>query len=126
MAKPTPPTVDEIIERIPVPHGAKARAPDVDPRAPRAIVEPSLDPRRFDTGLHVKDAIRKASVWWNQQGRHVMRNPDFENPDVGIDSGITRGLSWQHLNKREQVSVVMHWHHHSVRVPMLRQAAKEV
>ena len=124
--KPKPPTVDEIIEHIPVPRGEKARAPDVDPRAPRTVPSPGPNPERFDTGMHVNEAIYKTGVWWNLQGRFVVRNPEFKDPDIGFASGITRGLSWESLNKREQTNVVLHWHHHFVRIPMMRQAAKEV
>ncbi len=126
MDKPKPPTIDEIIERIPVPCGEKARAPDVDPRSPRTIASPGPNPERFDTGMHVQEAIAKAAEWWTRQGRHVTRNPEFKDPDIGFDSGITRGLRWDSLNKRERTSVVLFWHHHFVRIPMLRQAAKEV
>ena len=126
MSKPKPPTVDEIIEQLPVPTGGQARAPAVDPRAPRTVADPGLDPERFDTGMHVQEAISKAAVWWERQGRHVVRNPEFEDPDVGFDSGITRGLPWESLDRREQTSIVRIWHHQFVRMPMQQQAAKEV
>lgn len=56
-----------------------------------------------------------AARWWDRTGRHLIRNPEFRDPDIGFPSGITRGLEWEHLGRRERSQVVQMHHHHFVR-----------
>ena len=78
--------------------------------------------RRFpDTNFPVLEAIKRAELWWDKKGRHIVTNPEFRDPDVGIKSGLTRGLPWAELSARESSQVVVWWHHEYVRAPMVHQ-----
>lgn len=65
---------------------------------------------RFPSGMEVGEAVRMAAKWWDREGRHVARNPEFRDPDVGIKSGITRGLPFEDLTAREATMIVVAWH----------------
>jgi hypothetical protein len=78
--------------------------------------------RRFpDTDFPVLEAIRRAEAWWDKKGRHICSNPEWSDPDVGIKSGITRGLPWENLSAKERARVIAQWHHEYVRAPMVHQ-----
>jgi hypothetical protein len=64
---------------------------------------------RLPSGLTLREAARLASAWWDRTGRHIARNPEFRNPDVGFASGILRGVAWEHLTGDERRAVVATW-----------------
>ncbi len=65
---------------------------------------------RFASGMEVGEAVRLACAWWDGVGRHLVRNPDFRNPDIGLKSGIMRGLPFADLSQAEASRVVVTWH----------------
>lgn len=64
---------------------------------------------RMSSGLPVREAVALAAAWWQDIGRRLA-NPELRDPDLGIASGITRGLGWDHLTRGERVRVVRAWH----------------
>lgn len=74
---------------------------------------------RFPTGHTVKEVVQDASDWWDSEGRYVIRAPGWIDQDVGIKSGITRGLAWEQLNKRERHQIVRTRYYHHFRIPRL-------
>jgi hypothetical protein len=70
--------------------------------------------RRLVSGLTLKEACARASGWWDGTGRHLFRNADWGNPDLGLASGITRGLPFAELAREEAAAVIEHWHEHHV------------
>lgn len=93
---------------------------------------------RLDTGMSGKEAIHRATAWWEKTGRKEMRlhnlrqaepvgggnngaggsfsSLDPDNPSF-LPSGILNGLSWDELNRDERLRVVKAWHHEHVRMP---------
>jgi hypothetical protein len=81
----------------------------------------------LDTGMKAKEAIERASVWWDRIGRLAINDrPNLKkfacsDPDDPrfLASGILNGHTWDMLGKREQIQVVKVWHHFHVRKPDL-------
>ena len=92
--------------------------------------------QRFDTGMKVGEAIRRAREWWTRTGAREMalqgmrqaKKPTSPAKGLGgafasldpdnanfLPSGIIAGLDWDALDKREQLMVVKVWHHYYVR-----------
>ena len=69
---------------------------------------------RLPSGLKLKEAVARARLWWDREGRHVARNPEFKDPDVGAPSGIMRGLPFDELTREEAAAVIETWHHDKV------------
>lgn len=93
---------------------------------------------KFDTGMKVSEAIKRAEHWWETIGAKEMQahkkrqkhstaantaglggsfaslNPDDPN---FLPSGILHGHKWDDLNKQEKLSVTKIWHHTHVRIP---------
>lgn len=65
---------------------------------------------RLASGMTVAEAVRRACAWWDSRGRHVVRNPEFRDPDVGFRSGILRGLPFADLTADEATRVIVVWH----------------
>jgi hypothetical protein len=82
--------------------------------------EPALGPQAFHladpdarlpSGISAREAVQTARAWWNRDGRHVVRNPFWRDPDQGgIPSGIARGLEFELLTRAEQLKVVKTHH----------------
>lgn len=76
----------------------------------------SFDPfKRLSSGLTAAEAVSRAREWWDRTGRHIIRNPEFRDPDVGFKSGILRGLPFDELERDEKLSVVKAWHEHKLK-----------
>lgn len=74
----------------------------------------ALDPdAKLDTGMSVKEAIHRASQWWNTKGRHLAAKDERHDPADG--TGIMRGLIWDALTQREKIQVVKVHHHFMTR-----------
>lgn len=69
---------------------------------------------RLPSGLKLKEAVERARQWWDREGRHVARNPEFRDPDIGAPSGIMRGLTFDELSREEAAAVIEAWHHDKV------------
>lgn len=75
--------------------------------------------RRLSSGVSLREAILTARTWWDREGRHVVRNPFWRDPDnYGLPSGITRGLPFDELTREEQAKVVR-VHHDDKLLPMM-------
>ncbi len=93
---------------------------------------------KLDTGMSAREAIMHATNWWNNKGRHIMRQHNLRqsepvggsnngagasfatlNPDSPnfLPSKILAGKPWDDLNRDERARVVKVWHHQFVRVP---------
>lgn len=93
---------------------------------------------RLDTGMRTDEAVRLASAWWNDVGRHELRQVANSEQDANrfrpstekspailikgetravVPSGILNGLRWDDLDRREQMRVVQVWHHYKIRLP---------
>lgn len=57
-------------------------------------------------GFPWKEITNLAIAWWDTTGRHVVRNPEFQNPDIGFKSGLLRGLHSSGLTRRETLRIV--------------------
>lgn len=66
--------------------------------------------QRLSSGLTLREAFSAAAIWWDRTARHILKNPDFQNPDAGFPSGILRGLEWGFLTGDERKRVVKAWH----------------
>ena len=66
-------------------------------------------------GVSWTEVADRAIRWWDRTGRHVSRNPEFKDPDVGFASGITRGLEFQYLSRDEALRVVRAYEQETVR-----------
>jgi hypothetical protein len=77
----------------------------------------------LDSGMTAKEAIARASAWWNSIGRHGMAESRFASKDPDdprfLASGILNGHTWAMLGKREQIMVVKAHHHFTIRKPDL-------
>lgn len=99
---------------------------------------------RFDTGMTVAEAVRRAADWWNKIGRHGIKASNFNqvliqkvhtqgkgpllkrtDKEQDLPSGILRGLPWDELDRQEQKDIVKAWHHEQVRVPAVGAAIVE-
>lgn len=65
--------------------------------------------RRMPSGLTWMEAARHARLWWNGKGRFLLGNPEFKDPDLGIPSGILRGLPFEQLTRAEIGRLVACW-----------------
>ena len=85
-----------------------------------ALASPTLDlsdpDARLDTGMLVREAIARASAWWDAAGRKEMAAAVKEGGAVP-QSGIVQGQPWDTLSKLEKLNVIKAWHHFFVRVP---------
>ena len=68
----------------------------------------------LESGLTLREAATRAQKWWDTEGRHQFRNPEFRDPDVGLPSGILRGLPFDELSREELAAVIEHWHNDKV------------
>lgn len=74
---------------------------------------------RLPSGISAREAVTTARAWWNRDGRHVVRNPFWQDPDQGgIPSGIARGLEFDLLTRAEQLKLVK-THHDEYLLPLL-------
>lgn len=69
----------------------------------------ALLPATMPSGLGQAEARRHARQWWDTKGRHIIRNPEWRDPDLGFPSGLTRGLEWALLTLTEQAQVIRAW-----------------
>lgn len=81
------------------------------PARPRGEIA-TFDPDQRFLGMTEREVVRLAERWWDRTGRRLMRNPDLHNPDVGVPSGILRGLPWSQLIARERQQVILAYHQH--------------
>ena len=91
---------------------------------------------KFDTGMRVDEAVRKAQAWWGEWRGAIRdgfnqttatravapgkRAPGFVIHDAHKDflpSGILSGKPWDQLAETEQLAIVKIWHHNHVRMP---------
>jgi len=93
---------------------------------------------RLDTGMKVKEAIHRASQWWESTGRAEMitqkrrqakpvggadkgAGASFASDDEDninfLPSGLLHGKPWAELTRNEQIRVVKSWHHFHIRNP---------
>lgn len=95
---------------------------------------------RLDTGMTVKEALKRAEAWWGKTGMReaqqqlkrqrsavgganngsgsafASQNPDDPN---FLPSGLIHGQPWDALTKREKMMIVKAWHHFHIRKPDL-------
>jgi hypothetical protein len=69
---------------------------------------------RLESGLLLREAAARARRWWDDTGRRLFANQDWQDPDHGIASGITRGLTFDQLTREEVGAVIEHWHEQHV------------
>lgn len=69
---------------------------------------------QLSSGYTLKEVVLKASLWWDRKGRKLITNPEFLNPDIGFNSGITRGLEWDSLEAKERGLVVFAYHNEQI------------
>lgn len=81
------------------------------PARPRTEIA-TFDPQRRYLDMTEREVVALAERWWDRTGRRLMRHPDLRNPDVGVASGILRGLRWSQLNARERQQVILAYHQH--------------
>lgn len=86
---------------------------------PRVLLARDLDAKLPSSGIGLREAILLARVWWDREGRHVVTNPEFKDPDAGIPSGIARGLPFEELTREEQAAVISR-HHQDKLLPLTR------
>jgi len=75
-----------------------------------ALIRTDLDARLPSSGMKLREVILQSRLWWDREGRHVVRNPVWHDPDLGFASGITRGLLFEHLTREEQAAVISQYH----------------
>lgn len=92
---------------------------DAAPETPRALLAADLDAKLPSSGIGLREAILLARAWWDREGRHVVANPEFRDPDAGIPSGIARGLPFERLTREEQAAVIAR-HHEDKLLPLVR------
>jgi hypothetical protein len=68
-----------------------------------------MNERRMPSGLTFKEAAFHARNWWDRRGRFLIRNPEFNDPELGLPSGILRGLPFDQLTRREIGRLVEVW-----------------
>ena len=92
----------------------------------------------LDTGMSAKEAVERASDWWDRFGRHQIPQAfntetkvqhrksvgDFpaivlRKTETVIPAGLLEGKVWDDLTQDEQRQVVKAWHHFFVRVPQM-------
>lgn len=83
---------------------------------PAGALDLSSPDARFDSGMKVSEAIKRASAWWDGPGRKLMTAKVREAGEVP-QSAIVSGEPWDMLNREEKLQVVKAWHHFNVRVP---------
>jgi hypothetical protein len=86
---------------------------------------------RLSSGMKVTEAVKLASAWWDETGRHIIDTKFNKRRMQGtvramgvssgihirlsdidiIPSGILRGKPWAELVNREQLQVIKIWHH---------------
>ena len=81
------------------------------------------DPTARAFGMTEREMVALAERWWDRTGRHLMRAEHLHNPDIGLASGILRGLSWVELDARERQAVVLAHFAHRV-APALDEAQR--
>jgi hypothetical protein len=86
---------------------------------PRALLAADLDAKLPSSGVGLREAILLARAWWDRDGRHVITNKEFKDPDAGIPSGIARGLPFEELTREEQAAVISR-HHEDKLLPLTR------
>ena len=69
----------------------------------------------FPCGLSLEEGVEKASKWWNEVGRIILKQAwdqaeTANDADISKNDGIHRGLLFHQLNTREQHKVVMNWY----------------
>jgi hypothetical protein len=70
--------------------------------------------RRLESGLSIREAVARTRKWWDGAGRRLFANPEWRDPELGLLSGITRGLAFDELALEEAAAVTEHWHEHHV------------
>ncbi len=60
-------------------------------------------------GLCLREVIARTRGWWDQTGRHLIRARDWRDADLGVPSGIMRGLAWDELSGAERQRVMQVW-----------------
>ena len=69
----------------------------------------------FPCGLSLDEGVGKATKWWNEIGRIIMKQAweqaeTANDGDISKNDGIHRGLLYDQLNTREQHKIVMTWY----------------
>lgn len=63
----------------------------------------------LECGLKMPEAVMHATRWWDNVGRKIIFISEYGNPDIGFDSGVTRGLPWEELKQDERKQVLQAW-----------------
>lgn len=81
---------------------------EVWPEVVRPLTERlDFDRSRRALGIAEGEVVELAERWWDRTGRHLIRQPEWRDPDAGFDSGITRGLAWMQLGALERQKVIL-------------------
>jgi hypothetical protein len=67
----------------------------------------TFDAARRVLGVTEGELVAIGRAWWDRTGRHLIRAPEWRNPDAGIQSRITRGLPFEQLTPIEQQRVAI-------------------
>ncbi len=76
---------------------------------------------KLDTGMSVREAVKRVSRWWDLRGAKQMRAMcEKQHPEQGfVPSGILQGMAWDNLTRDEKARVIKVWHHMHIRRPDL-------
>jgi hypothetical protein len=108
------------------------------------VADPRFDPdHRFDTGMTLREATKRAMAWWSEYRAAV--NKDFNTritrritpkgpgpmgvvvtKEQDLPDGILSGKKWGDLTGEEQAKIVAQWHHQHVRVPLVAEAQSKL
>lgn len=72
----------------------------------------TFDEARRVLGVTEGELVAIGRAWWDRAGRHLIRNPEFRDPAVGLPSRITQGLPFEQLTaiERQRVTIAC-WLH---------------
>jgi hypothetical protein len=72
----------------------------------------TFDEARRVLGVTERELVAIGGAWWDRTGRHLIRAPEWRNPDAGLPSRITRGLPFAELTpiERQRVTIAC-WLH---------------
>lgn len=72
----------------------------------------TFDEARRVLGVTEGELVAIGRAWWDRTGRHLIRNPEFRDPAVGLPSRITQGLPFEQLTpiERQRVTIAC-WLH---------------
>jgi hypothetical protein len=79
----------------------------------------TFDEARTVLGVTEGELVAIGGKWWDRTGRHLIRNPEFRDPGIGLVSRITRGLPFDQLTPIERQRVTLACWLHKI-VPALQ------